>query len=704
MKKMYTLITGNCSLVTAEFLNQAFPRDNIVLFGKLPIRKIKLKRVTCYSEAESGEKIRSLAASYRFDRIVYFSDQIVSLVTKDEPMFTLDHLLSAVTRAGSPKILLLTPLNSEENTEADGRRIISDTVPKLCRWYADAMHLDIKELRLPHLYTLNGINPELDWLFERCMRKEPVTFSWNGSDPLGTVCMEDIAPLLNNIFEHWETGYEVLGNSNFFPCTCDELKAKIEELLDGCSISFTGDWSQPALPPDNSTLKRKYNWFPKGSMLQDLPTLLENYRQRVKKTKENPIARTAKAITNQRPLLRWIELFLLWIVFEWLGRLAGNTVQFAQIDLRLAFVVLMGCTYGLNQGVIAAILACISLVASNISAGTAWMSLVYDPSNWIPFIVYLTAGAACGYLNLHSAEMVKELTRDKEVLQEKNRFLRQLYTAQTENKDMLKQQVLGTQDSFGKIFDLTQKLDNLEPQMVFENAVPVLEELLGNTSVSLYVTSEFNDFARLETASASISERLPQSVDLRKWPQIMEAINDGRVWANTALTEGLPMYAAGVYRDGKPMVLVLLYNATELQQGLYYMNLLRITCGLIQSSMLRAIAFSEATRSTQYYPGSVLLRHEWMAKRIEVSRQMQLRRHARYSLLEIQLGGADPAAAANRIASLLRKSDVLGLSEDGRLLLLLPQTPAEHLHVVTARLSRAGFQAVPVSTTEEVLL
>lgn len=194
MKKMYTLITGNCSLVTAEFLNQAFPRDNIVLFGKLPIRKIKSKRVTCYSEAESGEKIRSLAASYRFDRIVYFSDQIASLVTKDEPIFTLDHLLSAVTRAGDPKILLLTPLNSEENTEADGRRIISDTLPKLCRWYADAMHLDIKELRLPHLYTLNGINPELDWFFERCMRKEPVTFSWNGTDPLGTVCMEDIAP------------------------------------------------------------------------------------------------------------------------------------------------------------------------------------------------------------------------------------------------------------------------------------------------------------------------------------------------------------------------------------------------------------------------------------------------------------------------------------------------------------------------------
>lgn len=704
MKKMYTLITGNCSLVTEEFLDQAFPRDNIVLFGKLPVRKIRSKRVTCYSETESGEKIRSLAASYRFDRIVHFSQRIVSLAAKDEPLFTLDHLLSTISRTGNPKILLLTPLNPEDSAATDGHQIIADTLPKLCRWYSVAMRLDIKELRLPNLYTLNGINPELDWFFERCLRKETVTFSWNGTDPLGTVCMEDIAPLLNSIFEHWDTGYEVLGNASFFPCTFNDLKGKAESLLEGCSIQFTGDWSQPTLPPDNSSLKRKYNWYPKGSMLQDLPALLENYLQRVRKAKNNPLTRAVGAITNQRQLLRWVELFLFWIVFEWLGRLAGNTVRFEQIDLRLAFVVLMGCTYGLNQGTIAAVLACISLVAANISAGTAWMSLVYDPSNWIPFIVYLTAGAACGYLNLHSAEMVKELTRDKEVLQEKNRFLRQLYAAQTENKDLLKQQVLGTQDSFGKIFDLTQKLDNLEPQMVFENAVPVLEELLGNTSVSLYVTSGRNDFARLEAASASISERLPQSMDLRKTPQIMETIRDGKVWVNTSLTEGLPMYAAGVYRDGNPIVLVLLHSATELQQGLYYRNLLRITCGLIQGSMLRAISFSEATRSVQYYPGSVLLRPEWMRKRIGIYRQMQQQRHARFSLLEIDLHGAAPSETANNIAGLLRKSDVLGLSDNGSILLLLPQTTAENLPVVTERLHRAGYQTVPVPFTEEVIL
>lgn len=701
---MHTLITGNCTLVTTEFLEQAFPRDNVVLLGKLPARKLKSRRVTCYSEEGDGEKIRDLAASYRFDRIVYFSDRIVSLKTQNEALYTLNRLLSTVSRASNPQILLLTPLSAEEGSEADGRKVIADTIPKLCRWFRENRQLDIKELRLPHLYTLNGVNPEWDDIFEKCAQGEPITFSWRETDSIGTLCMEDLAPLLNSIFEHWEPGYEVLGNTNYFACTCAELKAKAAELLGSCTIRFAGDWPQPALPTGSNPLMHKYNWFPKSSLLQDLPTLWENYRQRVNKEKNSPIARAAKAISNQRPVLRWIELFLFWIVFEWLGRLAGNTARFDQIDLRLAFVVLMGCTYGLNHGVIAAILSCISLVIANIADGTAWMSLVYDPSNWIPFIVYLAAGATCGYLNLHSAEMVKELTRDKEVLQEKNRFLRQLYAAQTENKDLLKQQVLGTQDSFGKIFDLTRKLDDLQPQMVFENAVPVLEELLDNTSVSLYVTSEHNDFARLEAASAAISERLPQSMDLGKYPQIMEAIRSNEVWANTALEENLPMYAAGVYRDGKPIVLVLLHSATELQQGLYYMNLLKITCGLVQGSMLRAFAFSEATRSTQYYPDSVLLRPEWISQRIEVCKQMQQRRHARYSLLEVNTNGADPAAAANGIAGLLRKSDVLGLSDDGRLLLLLPQTAAENLPVVTDRLNRAGYQTSPVRVAEEVLL
>lgn len=704
MGKMYTLITGNCTLVTEEFLNLAFPGDNIVLFGKLPAGKIKTKRVVCYSEVEFEEKIGSLAASYQFDRIVYFSDRIVSLAIREEPLFMLDRLLSAVARTGNPMILLLTPLNMEETTAADGHRIITEALPKLCKWYSSAISLDIKELRLPNLYTLNGINPELDQFFERCLRKEPITLPRKGTDSLGTVCMEDIAPLLNGIFEHWETGYEVLGNGNFFPSTFDELKQKVESILEGSSVEFTGDWSQPPLPPDNNSLTRKYNWYPKCSLIQDLPVLLENYLKRTQKVNSSPIARAVRVITNQRQLLRWVELFLFWIVFEWLGRLAGNTAQFEQIDLRLAFVVLMGCTYGLNQGIVAAILACVSLVAASIAEGTAWMSLVYEPGNWIPFIVYLTAGATCGYLNLHSAEMLKELTRDKEVLQQKNRFLRQLYTAQTENKDLLKQQVLGTQDSFGKIFDLTQKLDNLEPQMVFENAVSVLEELLDNSSVSLYVTSEHNVYARLEAAAASISEHLPQSIDLRKIPQIMEAVRDGNVWVNTTLTEGLPMYAAGVYRDGKPIVLVLLHSATELQQGLYYRNLLKITCGLIQGSMLRAFTYSEATRSAQYYPDSVLLRPEWMEKRIGIYRQMQQQRHARFSLLEIGLRGAAPVDAANDIARLLRKSDVLGMSDHDTLLLLLPQTAAENLPVVTERLLRAGYSSAPVCVSEEVLL
>ena len=52
---MYTLITGNCSLITMEFLDQAFPKDEIVLLGKLPAQNIKSKRVTCYSEEEPGE-------------------------------------------------------------------------------------------------------------------------------------------------------------------------------------------------------------------------------------------------------------------------------------------------------------------------------------------------------------------------------------------------------------------------------------------------------------------------------------------------------------------------------------------------------------------------------------------------------------------------------------------------------------------------
>ena len=57
------------------------------------------------------------------------------------------------------------------------------------------------------------------------------------------------------------------------------------------------------------------------------------------------------------------------LLSEVLVRATGTDAQFQMIDFRLMFVMLIGTVYGLNAGVLAAVLASVSLAAGVSAAG-----------------------------------------------------------------------------------------------------------------------------------------------------------------------------------------------------------------------------------------------------------------------------------------------------------------------------------------------
>ena len=90
-------------------------------------------------------------------------------------------------------------------------------------------------------------------------------------------------------------------------------------------------------------------------------------------------------------MLRIVEILAAWLLSEVLVRATGTDAQFQMIDFRLMFVMLIGTVYGLNAGVLAAVLASVSLAAGYLRQGTTLMLLFYEPSNWLAFIVNLGA-------------------------------------------------------------------------------------------------------------------------------------------------------------------------------------------------------------------------------------------------------------------------------------------------------------------------
>ncbi len=53
-----------------------------------------------------------------------------------------------------------------------------------------------------------------------------------------------------------------------------------------------------------------------------------------------------------------------------------------------------------------------------------------------------------------------------------------------------KKQILGSKDSFGKIFDITRKLDIVQPEELFIETMHIMEEVLENETFAFYSLSQ----------------------------------------------------------------------------------------------------------------------------------------------------------------------------------------------------------------------
>lgn len=104
---------------------------------------------------------------------------------------------------------------------------------------------------------------------------------------------------------------------------------------------------------EKNTIRKKYGWFPKISILEDLKDQYQDFLDRRQK-RENWYRLILSRITGHAAVIKWGEILLFFGFSEILHRVLGNSVQFRYIDVRLLYVVIIGSIYGLNEGVAAA--------------------------------------------------------------------------------------------------------------------------------------------------------------------------------------------------------------------------------------------------------------------------------------------------------------------------------------------------------------
>lgn len=374
------------------------------------------------------------------------------------------------------------------------------------------------------------------------------------------------------------------------------------------------------------------------------------------------------------------------------------------IDFRLMFVVLIGTVYGLNAGVLSAVLASVSLAAGYLRQGTTLMLLFYAPANWLAFIVYFVVGASCGYVQLRNTETARFVQEENDLLRKRLEFTRKLYQDTLEDKRLFRRQILGRRDSFGKIYAVTQQLDMLQPQEICRKTVQIMEDVLENHSLTIYRMEKNQGFARLTAASAGMTPEPAYSLEVDQWLDVLRAIEQEGLWVNRGFLPGRPMYAAGVRQNGSLVVLIGLHTASEEQMTLYYQNLFRILCGLVETALVRAFEYESVVRENWYLPGTCLLRPDVFAEQLATACTLQEDKMAHHLLLQVTGKFKNRAEINDRVRRSIRSTDAAGVGTNNAIYLLMNQTDEENLPLLTQRLGEKGLHVTAVPLDEQLRL
>lgn len=686
---MKVLLAGNTGYVTKDFIEEAFPECQVMVIGNNMLKTVHKKEFIARPFPRTEQEFRDIFNTYEFEAVVYFSNYLTFHGELEGEAENLRKILQYCGKGSESHFLYVTGPEGMYDVPT-GETLLAESAENVCRRYARMHNLRVKILRVPYLYSGIYKKDFFYRIFEAAKENQKLVFQEAPEQKAYFLYPIDLAGLIYKLYDNWNDEEEILNVPDVFGIRFQQMTEELKRVLSPVSIIYKNNSAIEKIKEDDKQIRINYNWFPKISVLDHISEMYEEYKENTKNSNEK-INWFASFWNRSQKVVRVCEFVACFFVFELLQHLLGNQAQFEMIDLRLVFIVLFGSLYGLGYGIAGAAVQAVSLLLAYENQGTKWYTLFYEPTNWIPFIFYFATGAVCGYVRMKNKENLEFISEEKQLIREKFLFMRDLYQETFQDKRRYKKQILGSKDSFGKIFDITRKLDIVQPQELFIETMYIMETVLENESFAFYSLSQKSGYGRLEAASPKSQGMYASSIRLSEYTLAMDTLEKGQVWANREFVNGYPMYMAGIRREGSLVMLICIQEVKNEQLTLYYMNLFQILCGLVETSLLRALAYQEATEYKKYVEKTRILKTEYFEESLKLQNSMREQKMASYILLQLKFENMTIEEADEALDGCIRENDIRGISPEGELYLILTQADDKALPFILGRLERNGF-------------
>lgn len=723
---MKVLVTGGYGFI-GSFVAERFFKEGYQVFILDNLSSGNRKNSTfshkAYSLDVADKKCDELFKSNKFDVVVHLAAQVSVATSMEDPLLDsstnvlgLVNMLKLSSKYGVSKFIFAssaavygmnenTPLHEESSCDPVSVYGINKYIGELyCRKWSEMYGLQTVAFRLANVYgprqSAVGEGGVISTFLTQMNQGNEIVLHGDGNQTRDFIYVEDVA---DAIFRSVTTDYQgVMNLSTNRERSISELIHILEskQPLKGIlhKDKRPGDVDKSVL--DNTQAKRRLDWLPMYSLAEGLTKTAEWYQSVVSEKENEQVSEGKKTFQwlrawEARPYLENILAFLI-VMIASIG-----TVNSGGFDLKLIYVVFIGAIYGTKQSILAVILACGLFIGESLHNGRDVVSLLYDANVLFHIAIYFIIGIAVGYsIDKRNRDVLsKEL--QKQAVEEKYDFLKDIYNDVLLVKQELQQQIVNSEDSFGKIYNITKELDSLEPERVLQKSVRVLEKIMKSNEIAIYTMNQHGSFLRLMAKSNKAGFELPRSLKMNEHPYLTELVTTRKIMVNKELRHDMPLMAAPIFDNGKMVAVISLQQLGFEHFTMYTQNLFQVAVQLISSALSRSLRYLNSTQKDRYVDDTFILIPAYFADMLKNKRDAKQQLNTDFTLLAVDHSQMELHTLSTLIASSLREADYMGIDKAGVLHIILSNSNEQEANIVMERLGRIGIAATILREKEQ---
>ena len=409
-----------------------------------------------------------------------------------------------------------------------------------------------------------------------------------------------------------------------------------------------------------------------------------------------------KRLLNQwawliRSMIPFLENMICFIPFFMMNNRTVGSQYFANLDPYLLYVLLFAIVYGQQQATFSAILAVAGYLFRQMYTRSGFeVVLDYNTYVWIAQLFIL--GLVVGYMRDQIRLMRMESKEMEEHLSRQIVDIKEINESNVRVKEIMEHQLIEHEDSIGKIYSITSKLDQQEPEEVLFDAVEMMKELMHTEDVAIYnIVNE--DYARMFSASSVKARSLGNSIRYKEMEAVYDELKEQKVYINKSMDESYPLMANAIFEGGQMKMLIFLWGLGWERMTLGQANYLVVVSYLIQNAVLRARRYMSALEEKRYLKKTKILEPDAFQTLVKSYSHAANRNLVEYTLLRIHTPNKIKKTAGE-MEKFLRSTDYFGILSNKKLYVLLANTSAQDAVYVQKRFAENGYETTIERMTE----